>query len=332
MAPPPATVRYRLVDAYRALRYRRLSPARFQTIAGLSVWALALLIVTGAAVRLTGSGLGCADWPNCTRSDLIAPLQFHAWVEFANRLVNAVITIASLGAVVAALARAPRRRDLTLLSLGLLIGLLVEVVLGALTVESGLAPGYVSADFLLAVVFLADAVVLHHRAGLPDAPPAGAVAAAAIPGAGRARLTGPACRRVGRRPLILARLLLVNASIVVVLGTVVTSTGPHGGAPTAPRYHLSLHRVAQLHGSSVEVFLVLTLLTLWAMARSGAPPDIMRRGEVLLAVLVVQGGIGYTQYLAGDPAGLVQLHIVGAVALIVAVLRFNLALTGRPMA
>ena len=73
-------------------------PEAFQLIAALAVWALVLTIVSGAAVRLTGSGLGCPDWPNCTRSDVVAPLQFHAWVEFGNRLINAAVTIAAIGA------------------------------------------------------------------------------------------------------------------------------------------------------------------------------------------------------------------------------------------
>src|SRR5579862_8102423 len=106
----------------RRWRAWRVSPRRFQLIAALAVWALVLTIVSGAAVRLTGSGLGCPDWPNCTRSDVVAPLQFHAWVEFGNRLVNAAVTVASLGAAVAARCRRPRRRDLTILSVALVVG------------------------------------------------------------------------------------------------------------------------------------------------------------------------------------------------------------------
>jgi cytochrome c oxidase assembly protein subunit 15 len=123
--------------------------------------------------------------------------------------------------------------------------------------------------------------------------------------------------------------MLVATGIVVTLGAVVTSTGPHGGAPQAPRFSYSLHDVAELHGSSVEVYLALVVVTLWLMMRSGAPRPVMRRGELLLAVLIVQGGIGYTQYFLGVPAGLVELHVCGAVAVVLAVLRFNLGLTVR---
>src|SRR5579863_2994089 len=119
----------------RPWRDWHVTPRTFRLIAAAAVWALLLTIISGAAVRLTGSGLGCPDWPDCTASGVVAPLQFHAWVEFGNRLINALVTVAALGALGAALRRAPRRRDLTLLSVGLVVGLLAEVALGALVVE-----------------------------------------------------------------------------------------------------------------------------------------------------------------------------------------------------
>jgi cytochrome c oxidase assembly protein subunit 15 len=282
---------------------------------------LAFIIITGAAVRLTGSGLGCADWPGCTTSAVVAPWQFHAWVEFGNRLITGLVSIAVGLATLGALIRAPRRRDLTWLSLGLVAGLVAEIILGALTVEHKLAPGFVTAHFLLAVVFMADAVVLHHRAAIPDATPPG------VPG--RAWPAGRLVAVVSREQVILGRLMVLACAIVVLLGTVVTSTGPHGGAPQAPRFDFSLHDVAQLHGSSVEVFLFFTVVTLWSMSRAGAPAAVIRRGEALLVVLVAQGGIGYLQYFTGVPAGLVELHIVGAVAVVWATLSFYLCLHTR---
>jgi heme a synthase len=305
-------------EGWRTIRDRSLSPAHFRRASGLAVWALAFIIVTGAAVRLTGSGLGCSNWPGCTTSQVVAPWQFHAWVEFGNRLVTGLVSIAVGLAMLGALIRAPRRRDLTWLSVGLVIGLVAEIILGGLTVEHKLAPGFVSAHFLLAILFLADAVVLHHRAGLADAEPAG------VPG-----VSEPAGRPVlvvSREHLILSRLLLVACALVVLLGSVVTSTGPHGGAPQAPRFNFSLHDVAQLHGSSVEVFLFFTVVTLWSMSRSGVPRDVLRRGELLLVVLVAQGAVGYIQYFTGVPAWLVQIHIVGVVAVVWATLQFHLGL------
>ena len=123
--------------------------------------------------------------------------------------------------------------------------------------------------------------------------------------------------------------MLALTAVVVVLGTVVTSTGPHAGAPGVPRFGFSLHTVAQLHGTSVEVLLALTVATLWSMHRARVAPVVLRRGEVLLAVLVAQAAVGYSQYLTGDPVLLVGIHITGATAVVVAMLAFNLGLYAR---
>lgn len=287
-----------------------VSPQTFRRIALAVVVALTLTIVSGAAVRLTGSGLGCPDWPNCTRASVVAPLQSHAWIEFGNRLINAVVTIASIGVLVAALRRSPRRRDLTLLSVGVFAGLIAEVVLGAVVVYSKLDPVVVTVHFLLGLVFLAVAVVLLDRAGRPD-------------------VAGPAVPAVGPLAIGLARLGLVALGVVVTLGTVVTSTGPHAGAPDVPRYHLSLHAVAQIHGSAVEAYLALTLLLLGTLVKTGAPAPVLRRAEVLLIALAAQAAVGYTQYFSGDPVGLVAMHVAGAGVLVVAALRFYFGLWSR---
>jgi heme a synthase len=298
--------------ALTRLRAWRLSPSRFRLIATAAVWAVALTIVSGAAVRLTGSGLGCPDWPSCTSSSVAAPLQFHAWVEFGNRLINAFVTIASLGALAAALLRSPRRRDLTLLSAGLVAGIVAEVVLGGLTVLDDLAPGFVMTHFLLAVAILADAVVLRYRAGLSDAQ-AGA----------------PRVLLVSRSQLLLARLQVAATAVVVILGTIVTSTGPHGGGPDVRRFGFSLHAVAQLHGTSVEVLLGITLLSMWNLSRTGAPAGVVRRAQVVLIALIAQAGVGYAQYFNGDPVGVVALHVAGACVLVIATLWFYCGLTMR---
>ncbi len=306
--PSPATpAAVRRPRAWLAGRSLTVSPRGFQIVALVTVWVLALTIISGAAVRLTGSGLGCDTWPSCTHTSVVAPLRVHAWIEFGNRLINAAVTIASIGVLIVALRRRPRRRDLTWLSAGMLIGLLVEVVMGGLVVLSGLNPVLVSLHFLLGLIFLAVAVVLHHRSGRPDGPP------------GRQPLVRP-------RQLRLARVMLVGLTVVVSLGTVVTSTGPHGGSPTAPRFHYSLHSVAQLHGSSVEIFLLITLAMLWSLAHTGAPRPVIRRAQVMLAVLAAQAGVGYGQYLSGDPVAVVALHVAGASLAVVATLRFYMGL------
>lgn len=287
-----------------------VSPVTFRRIALGAVVALVATIVSGAAVRLTGSGLGCDTWPQCDTTSVVAPWQFHAWVEFGNRLINAVVTLASLGTFVVALRRRPRRRDLTWLSFGLVVGLLTEVVVGALVVYSKLDPVLVSIHFLLGLAFLAVAVVLHLRARLPDD-------------------HGPAVAMVAPVVRALATAAMAMLVVVVVLGTVVTSTGPHGGSPGTPRYHFSLHSVAQLHGSSVEVFLALCLVTVWALARSAAPKPVLRRAEVLVAATAAQAAVGYTQYFSGDPVGIVAVHVAGASLLVVAAIHFWFGLYDR---
>ncbi len=294
------------------------TPLFYRRSAALAVGALALGIVSGGAVRLTGSGLGCKDFPGCTATSIVAPLQYHALVEFGNRLINALITIGVVLVAIAAFRRRPRRRDLVALSGGLVAGIFAEVVLGGETVLHKLAPPFVMAHFLLAVALLVNAVVLYHRARQPEV---------AGPKAGATVL--PARRLVRPVHVAMSRCMLAIAFVVVVLGTVVTSTGPHAGAPGVPRFGFSLHTVAQLHGTSVEVLLAVTVATLWSMHRSRVAAGVLRRGEVLLVVLVSQAAVGYTQYLTGDPVLLVGVHIAGATSVVIAMVAFNLGLYTR---
>jgi cytochrome c oxidase assembly protein subunit 15 len=123
--------------------------------------------------------------------------------------------------------------------------------------------------------------------------------------------------------------MLALTFVVVVLGTIVTSTGPHAGAPGVPRFGYSLHAVAQLHGTAVELLLALTVATLWSMHRGHVAPAVLRRGEVLLVVLVAQAAVGYSQYLSGDPVLLVGVHLAGATSVVIAMVFFNLGLYTR---
>ena len=295
------------------IRHRQLSPAVYRRITLLTVWALGFIILTGGAVRVTGSGLGCPDWPNCGSQHLVAPWQYHAMVEFGNRVVTGIVSIAVILAVLGALIRCPRRRDLTWLSWGLVAGVLAQIVLGGETVKHHLAPGFVMSHFLLSMLLLWDAVVLHHRAKWPD-------------DRGRPRRLVPA------EQIVMSRILVLAAGVVIFLGTVVTSSGPHGGDPQARRLSFSLHDVARLHGSAVMLFLFFTLLTLGTMVYTGAPASVIRAGEVMLVALVTQGTVGYVQYFTGVPAWLVAIHI-GLAALVWALtLRFALSLVEHPPA
>ena len=282
----------------------RLSPAAYRRVTMLALLALAFIIVTGAAVRLTGSGLGCPDWPTCAENRIVAPVEYHAMVEFVNRTVTGLVSVLVILAVLGSLLRVPRRRDLVWLSLGLVAGVVGQIVLGGLTVLFDLKPALVMAHFLLSMVLLATAVVLHERAGqeLPVAPV------------------------VGDRDLrLLGKLDVVAAGLVLFLGTVVTSSGPHGGDEKAERFDFALREVARLHGLAAVVFLVLTLVTLWRLWKAKAPPRVLGRGEAVLAVSVAQAAIGYIQYFTGVPALLVGFHILGAVAVWAFTLRFWLS-------
>jgi cytochrome c oxidase assembly protein subunit 15 len=289
------------------VRLPRLTPITYQRIALAAVVLLAVIIVTGGAVRLSGSGLGCPEWPSCEAGRLTphAASDVNAMIEFLNRVFTGLVSLIVIVAVLGSFLRVPRRRDLVWLSVGLVVGVFLQAVLGGLTVLFELQPPLVMAHFLLSLVLLADALVLYRHAGQPDAP---------------ARLIAePVVRTLGR-------LLLIVATVVVVTGTVVTATGPHGGDKDAKRFAFDIRVVARIHGTSVIVFLVLILLTAWVLRRTRAPRDVQTRLGALLVIVVVQAGIGYAQYLTGIPALLVGFHLAGATAVWAAVIWFYLGL------
>lgn len=289
----------------------RLSAAAYRTVTFLALCALCIIIVSGAAVRLSGSGLGCTDWPNCTEGQLVAPLEFHPMIEFVNRVFTGAVSLAVIAAVLGSLVREPKRRDLTVLSLGLVAGVIGQIVLGGLTVLAGLSPPFVMGHFLLSALLVWNAVVLHHRAGQPDTAP--------VP------VVPESVRHFGR-------VMVGLAGLVLVTGTVVTSTGPHGGDETAPRFGFDITEVARIHSVTVWTFLVVTLVCLAALHRAGGGPlGVERRGRMLVLGIVAQGGLGYLQYALSVPPLLVGLHIAGSVAVWILVLRFHLGLWTRPL-
>jgi cytochrome c oxidase assembly protein subunit 15 len=287
----------------------RLSPRTYARLTAAVTWAVGVIIVTGGAVRLTGSGLGCPDWPTCTQDRLVAEWDYHQMVEFVNRTVTGAVSIAVILAVLGAWLRVPRRRDLLWLAGGLVAGVVGQIVLGGITVLFDLAPPLVMGHFLLSLVLLATAIVLHHRAGRPDTRPV---------------------RAVAEEVVSLGRLLLVAVTVVVITGTVVTGSGPHGGDTRAQRLPFLPTDAARVHGISVMLFLGAVLATLAMLRRSGGSAEAIRRAGVLLAVLAAQAAVGYTQYFTGVPPLLVGIHIAGAAAVWTATIRFYLALFVRP--
>jgi len=291
-------------------RVPRLSPAAYRRITFVTALLLAVIIVTGAAVRLTGSGLGCPDWPNCDPGHLTprSASDVNAMVEFLNRVFTTLVSIAVGVAVIGFFLRTPRRCDLTWLSLGMVAGFFAQAVLGGLVVLYKLQPQFVMAHFLVSLVLLGTAIVLHRRAGQP-------------PGPARLRVA-PAVQQAGFA-------MLVSISIVAIAGTVVTASGPHGGDAHAKRFSFLIPQVAEIHGTTVVVFLALVLLTFWLLRRTRAPLEDQRRLGLVLVVACAQAAIGYIQYFNGIPALLVGFHIAGATAVFAAVLHFYLHLFER---
>jgi cytochrome c oxidase assembly protein subunit 15 len=292
------------------VRLPAISAAQYRRITAVAQVLVCAIVVTGAAVRLTDSGLGCVDWPNCTRNHFVASASFHPQVEQLNRDFTGLISLAVAVAVLGAFARVPRRRDLIWWSLGLVAGLVGDIVLGGIVVLSNLWPPFVMAHFLLSAAIVWDAVVLHERAGHADTP---------------GTLTVTTTVRN------LARAMVAVAALVLLTGTIVTGTGPHAGDQRVKRLPFLLEDVARIHSLTVWGFLALTVGTLVLLVRTGAPRQVLRRATELCALIVAQGALGYTQYFLGVPPGLVLLHVAGALAVWVLALRFELGLYAHPV-
>ncbi len=288
-----------------------MGPARYQTIVGVAIGALALIVVTGAAVRLTEAGLGCENWPACTDERFVPELELHPWIEFGNRLLSGLVAVSVAVAALAAHRRRPRRTDLIRWAWGLVAGVVTQVVLGGVTVRLDLHPAVVGLHFLLSMVLLWNAVVLWVLAGTGSPPRRG----------GQARPVEVA-DRVGPVPIpgsapAHARVVVGLATAVLVAGTLVTGTGPNSGDSRAERLGFDLVAITRVHSVIVWCF-VAAVVVLALRLRSSTSTDGGRRAfaiaRALLAVAITQGGVGYWQFATGVPPALVALHIVGAIA------------------
>lgn len=286
----------------------RISPARYQRFTLAALVLLAIIIVTGAAVRLTGSGLGCNDWPNCEPGKFVAAANGHQAIEQVNRLFTGLMAVAIMAALAGSLVREPRRKDLTRLSLSLVGGFLLQAVVGGIVVKSHLHPLAVMWHFLLSALVLVAALVLHQRAGEP---------------ASRTyQLT------VDPRVNRLVRAAAAVGIAAVVSGTVVTGTGPHSGAyrdDPVRRFSFSLISVARVHSLLVLILIGLLLWLFRSIRRTADWAVIEDRLSLTLLAVFMQGGIGYFQYFTKLPVALVSAHIVGATAVIITLTRLVLA-------
>ncbi len=245
-----------------------------------------MLVVTGGAVRLTGSGLGCPTWPRCTESSFTprGEVDLHAAIEFGNRMLTFVLVAVAVATFLAAWGS--NRRDIRLLAFGLALGIPAQAVIGGLTVLTDLNPWIVSFHLLCSLAIIGLSVLFLHRLSTPRP--------AQVEG-------GPV--------VVLAWLTFAAAWVVLYLGTVVTGSGPHAGDEDAERNGLDPLQVSQLHADSVFLFLGLSVGLFFTVRSAGLST---RPLEILLAVVVVQGAIGFVQYFTDLPIVLVGLHLLGA--------------------
>ena len=303
-----------------------VSPATYRRITFWTIVALGAIVLTGVSVRLTGSGLGCPDWPSC--DDQFFPTeenQYHAWIEFGNRLVTGIVSVAVVLAVLGSLWRAPKRNDLVWWSLGLVAGVGAQVILGRWVVTSELKPWVVIAHFLLSMVLLWNAIVLHHRADEGNRKDRSAIVGRSPIDSNGIRTgnglrnglsspSSPTLRLGDSRLRAMLWAMSVLAGWVLVNGTLVTGSGPHGGDENAERLSFDIADVAQLHSISVIVFCVLVLGIFWMLFRSSLPEEALKPMYVLMVVIAMQGFIGYLQYFNDVPELLVGLHVLGAIS------------------
>lgn len=271
-------------------RSARFSARILSPISAILLFLQAFLVVTGGAVRLTGSGLGCPTWPECTEGSYTPVAdqiegQFHSWIEFANRLLTFVLVLAALVTLIAVLRAG--RKDLRILAVGQFLGIFGQGVLGGITVLTDLNPLAVASHLLLSMILISGATSLYTRRHRP------------------ARK-----KESPRTPEIFSRLHVSISAIVIILGTLVTGAGPHAGDIDAPRLNLRIQSVTLAHGVAVAILLALTLL----FFLSPLTGEITKKRLAIFAILTLaQGAIGVIQYIQGVPELLVAAHLLGSV-------------------
>jgi heme a synthase len=276
----------------------RISPERYFTVAAVALVALTLIVFTGAAVRVTGSGLGCPDWPQCYENGrLVAELNSHAWIEFGNRMFTGLVAAAAVAAGLLAFFRTPFRRDLAILGVLLPVGVMGQAVMGGLTVLYGLAPGWVMGHYLLSMAILVAAAALAWRAR-----PA------------FERDESPAADRLTARAVWA---MFVVGALAIFVGTAATAAGPHaGGEGTDDVVHRFTFKGADTvnwlinrHGVLAAVLGLLAVVT-WALARRrGANAELRTRLTRICALLAIQGVVGIVQFQLDLPAEIVWVHV-----------------------
>ena len=275
---------------------RRLAvtPGQYRRVADITLAALTLIVLTGAAVRLTGSGLGCPDWPKCYGKAL-PPLSTHALIEFGNRALSGLVGVMTVVAAVLAFTRRPFRRDLAWLAVALPLGVVAQAVLGGFTVREHLAPGFVMAHFGLSMLVLIAAVALAWRARWEP---------------------GERPRSTDRLTVWSVRALLPLGALAIFGGTAATAAGPHAGGSPGQRIHRlhfkgndTLNWVVHRHATIAALFGVAVIAVWLLKRRRGATQDALEPLTVLGVLLAAQGLVGSVQYELRLPTDMVWVHV-----------------------
>ena len=286
-------------------------PTVLRRLALASLIANIALVVTGAAVRLTSSGLGCPTWPKCTDQSYTttAEMGVHGVIEFGNRLLGIALGLIALATFVAALLHRPRRRSLIVLSLAAGLGIPGQGVIGGITVLTDLNPWVVGLHFLLSMGLITVTYALWQRIREGDAP----------------------ARPLVTRPLRhLAALTALVSAAVIVVGVVVTGSGPHAGDRGAKRNGLDPATISQAHADLVFLLIGLSVALWFALRAVGAPPAAVKAAGLFVIVELAQGLIGFVQYFTHLPVLLVGAHMLGACLVWVATLHVLWRLRDRP--
>jgi len=287
---------------------RRVTGPAFRWFALASFLSMILIILTGAAVRLTGSGLGCPDWPTCFKGKVTGSMSIHPLIEYSNRMVTGALIVIVGATFLAACFRDGRRKDLLILSGGLVAGVFADAILGAFVVYSKLNPYLVSLHLVISLAMVAIGTLLYHHSKY---------------------LYGPGAREDVRDPYFrnLGRWLWLPFVVLVITGTATTGSGPHAGSSqgqlVARRLPWAFSSAAWVQSLAAIFFIGIVLGLLLAIWQSAAPTALKIGVRRLLWVSLAQAAIGMTQYLTHVPAWLVEIHEFGAVALTIGMVQFS---------
>jgi cytochrome c oxidase assembly protein subunit 15 len=297
----------------RLIERLTVTPSQYRRVAYIALAALALIVLTGAAVRLTDSGLGCPDWPRCY-GKAVPPLSSHALIEFGNRVFSGLVGVVAVVTAVLAFTRKPFRRDLAWLALTLPVGVAAQAVLGGFTVREHLAPGFVMGHFALSMLILIGAVALAWRASFEP---------------------GSRPRSTDRLGVWSVRALAPLGALTIFAGTAATAAGPHSGGVSGQRIHRlhfkgndTLTWVVHRHATIAAVFGVV-VIAVWLLHRHrGASEGAMEPLTVLGVLLAAQGLVGSVQYELRLPDDMVWVHVALATLTWIALL-WGIAAAGR---